>query len=183
VLEALSNGAKHDDIVIVSIGTANTVRPVVYAHYECPKPVHKDYEFMCRFSDIDGYVGDLKRMATSILSDPPDAASFDAHRILNLPYDEGSTRFVRINPLIKPKLVNGSWNPPGNGWDVKRMKTLFTMDMAISSQEGVNILNDVCKDFFGGYFENQGIRLGGAAQEAILGHKTYQAAMDDWNKW
>lgn len=179
VLEALANGAKYDDIHIVSIGTANTVRPVLYNE---PNEARTDYSFLCCYSEIGGWIQDLGKMARSILSDPPDAATFECHQILGLPYEQNAKRLIRINPLVKPILVENRWTMPGKGnWLADEMETLFTMDMAIASEEGVRLINKLCDDYFNDGFDNQGIRLGGEKHEAILGHKLYTHAMMDWD--
>jgi hypothetical protein len=179
VLEALANKVDPADIEIVSIGTANTIQPVIYGEKTEP---NVQYEFLCRYSKMDGWIEDLGRMASSILSDPPDAASFDSHQILRLPYEQNTKRLVRINPLIKPILVNNQWIIPGKSgqWTRGEMEMLFTMDMAITTVEGVRLINKLCDDYFADAFDNQGIRLGGEKLDAILGHKLYSHAKADW---
>lgn len=187
VLEALANSTNKDqrrkEITIRSIGTSATVVPVLYGDAgEC----QPEYNWMARVSVIDDWKDDLKRMANSIIADPPDASSFDAHQILDLPYQQNDARFVRINPMVKPILKKdpgGSregWYMPGIGWDPRDMKTLFTMDMAVATEEGVKLINKLCDDFFADAFDNQGIRIGGDKMEAILGHKNFSEAKKHW---
>lgn len=174
VLEALANGAKIEDLHIVSIGTANTIQPILNENKT------SEYEFMCKKSENLGFKADLSKMARSILSDPPDAATFDAHQILQLPYALRIPRLIRINPLVKPLLKGNKWTKPGISWSEKELKMLFTMDMAIATEEGVRLLNKLCNDFFQDAFDNQGIRLGGEKMEPILGHRKYSEALEDW---
>jgi len=192
VLEALANfenrteGAKQ--IRIVSIGTAGTIYPVLYNENGEIKP---EYDWLCRQSNIDGFKGDLKRMASSIVADPPDSSSFEAHQILGLEYIQNDPRFIRINPLVKPVLkhkgdtAKEGWYIPGkeNSWSPKEMEDLFEMDMAVATEYGVKLLNRLCDDFFEDAFDNQGIRIGGKKLDAILGHKTFSAALRDWQTW
>jgi hypothetical protein len=190
VLEALANStdreARRKEIRVVSIGTSGTIKPVLYGD---PDECQPQYEWLARNSAIDGPIEDLKRMANSIIADPPDASSFDAHQILDLPYIQNDLRLIRINPLVKPLLrkeENSSkegWYIPGKGWNPDEMKTLFEMDMAVATSEGIRLINKMCDDFFNDAFDNQGIRLGGRKMEAILGHKTFTNAISDWNKW
>lgn len=185
VLEALANGVKREDIQIVTIGTANTVKPVLYGEQNECEPA-EGQEFLCRKSKMDGLVPNLQRMATSILSDPPDAATFDTHQILGLEYKQNDWRLIRINPLVKPIRKGNTWTMPGNNaWDVNDMKDLFDLDMAVSTKEGVRLINRMCNDFFAGFFDNQGVRTGGKNMDSILGHKLFADAMHDWNsdKW
>lgn len=191
VLEALANSDNREEtknnIRIVSIGTSSTVLPVLYGESGEFQP---EYDWLCRYSKIDCVTDDLERMATSILSDPPDASSFDAHQILGLPYKQNDERFVRINPLVKPILMNKpntsvkGWYMPGKegNWTPKEMKELFSLDMAVATKEGVNLINRLCVDYFDDKFDNQGIRIGGDNMDAILGHKKFTTALEDWNK-
>ena len=192
VLEAIANSVdrnvRRSEIHVVSIGTSNTVQPILYGESgEC----QPEYDWLCRVSEIDNWQKDLSRMANSVLCDPPDAASFDAHQLLDLDYKQKDVRFIRINPLIKPILKNkpdapkDGWYMPGvaGNWTPEKMKDLFTMDMAISSQYGVDLINQLCEDYFAGGFDNQGIRLGGKKMDAILGHKKFNEALEDWKAW
>jgi patatin-like phospholipase/acyl hydrolase len=189
VLEAIANSTNREerrkDIKVVSIGTSCTILPALYNEDGEFKP---EYDWLCRISQIDSTIGDFERMATSILSDPPDAASFDAHQVLDLPFKQNDKRFVRINPLIKPILKTqedtskAGWYMPGKkgNWTPEEMKLLFEMDMAIATENGVKLINRLCDDFFIGKFDNQGIRIGGTKLDAILGHKTFNEALNDW---
>ena len=191
VLEALANGNRQElleKIRVVSIGTSATVLPILYNEHAEPQP---EFEWLARQSKIDGIVGDIKRIATAILGDPPDAASFDAHQILGFPLKQNDPRFIRINPMIKPILRPRNaagpeiWTMPGtkDNWCPQEMYDLFNLDMAVSNKYGLSLINRLCDDFFRDAFENQGIRSGGKTISAILGHKTYNAAMQDWRTW
>lgn len=192
VLEALANAADRkkllEEIRIVSIGTAATVLPVLYDEDgECKA----EYDWLCRYSHNEGWDGDLNKMANSIIADPPDASSFDTHQILGLPLIQNDARFIRINPMVKPllKTKNGNpqkaWYMPGRegAWTEKEMKDLFELDMAVSTEYGLTLINRLCEDYFNGHFDNQGIRIGGEKMEAILGHKKFEEAMKDWKGW
>jgi hypothetical protein len=196
VLEALANwdleprsnsrAERRNEINVVSIGTSSTIQPVLYDEKDEPL---SQYEWLTRSSRIDGMVDDIERISTSILSDPPDAASFDAHQVLDLPFQQKDQRFIRINPLIKPMLVDTSdgkkmWCIPGaeGKWSAQETYDLFTLDMAVATSYGVKLINRLCDDFIAGYFDNQGIRIGGKKMEAILGHKNFRDALTDWDK-
>ncbi|MCE3227270.1 MAG: hypothetical protein K0S32_1821 [Bacteroidetes bacterium] len=190
VLEALANSDNREkmrkEIRVVSIGTSNTIQPVLYGHAgEC----QPQYGWLVRYSKIDDVFEDLERMANSIIADPPDASAFDAHQVLDLPYKSEDQRFIRINPLVKPILKKDSGSrdgwcmPGGEKWTPETMEDLFTLDMAVSTEEGVKLINLLCDDYFKGLFHNQGIRIGGRDMSAILGHKLFQPAMDHWKSW
>lgn len=72
---------------------------------------------------------------------------------------------------------------PGTDWHNDDIETLFSLDMAIATKDGINLLTKLCNDFFKDAFDNQGIRIGGKARTAIIGHKYYSQAMSDWKKW
>jgi hypothetical protein len=182
VLEAIANGANPNEIRIVSIGTANTVLPVLYGDSGEPIP---EISWLIKIGENEGPEGDILKMAQAIISDPPDAATFIANQILNLPYQQRQNRLIRINPLVKPIFdsTNNMWRKPGVQWLDKKMQRLFEMDMAVTDSDDIQLINRMTEEFFDGYFDNQGIRTGGAGIEAILGHKNFKSALDDWNSW
>jgi uncharacterized protein len=189
VLEALGNAENRDErrkeIKVVSIGTSSTVVPVLYGD---PGECQPEFDWMARRSKIDNMLDDIERISNSILNDPPDAASFDAHQVLGLAFIQNDERFVRINPMIKPKLEQRNncskdgWYMPGKAgsWTAQEMHDLFTMDMAIATEYGVTLINRLCDDFIAGDFDNQGIRIGGRKMAAILGHRTFAEALAHW---
>jgi uncharacterized protein len=182
LLEAMTNGEAIGTIRIVSIGTANTVCPVIYG--EKGEPAY-DYKWLIKESEIATDLTEVKKMANAIIADPPDAATFNVHQIMGLDYTDRLPRLIRINPMIKPilNLANNTWTMPGINWTEKQMKHLFEMDMAITETTDIALINDMVDDYFAGHFENQGIRTGGKEMVPILGHKTFKDALDDWNSW
>lgn len=182
VLEAISNNAKPDEIRIVSIGTANTLLPVLYGDDNEPS---FDFDWLVKFAKDEGTFGDFRKMAQAIISDPPDAATFIANHILGLPYIQTQNKLIRLNPLVKP-IFNSSenkWKKPGDKWTDKDLKRLFEMDMAVTEAKDVQLINHMTEEYFKGYFQNQGIRLGGRAMEPILGHLDFQSGFEDWKSW
>jgi hypothetical protein len=156
--------------------------PVLYG--ELNEPV-AEYEWLVKEGRILSDLEEAKKMARAVLDDPPDAATFIAYKILELPHVQKQNRLIRINPLLKAILsADGTkWNRPGRNWLADELYTLYNMDMAITEVDKINLLNHLCDDFFAGYFDNQGIRTGGKRMEAILGHKTFQEALSDWKTW
>lgn len=180
VLEALANGAGKDDIRIVSIGTANTLQPVLYGDLNEPTP---QYNWLVKKGKNLGTILDLNKMAQSIISDPPDAATFIANQLLGLRYVQENPKLIRINPLVKPILSGQKWMAPGDKWEEKKMKRLFELDMAVTDKDDIMLIHKMTEDYFAGHFHNQGIRTGSSAVEAILGHKDFKSAMRDWKSW
>ncbi|HXD94188.1 MAG TPA: patatin-like phospholipase family protein [Bacteroidia bacterium] len=183
ILEAVANGAVKEEIRIVSIGTANILTPILYNTNDEPK---SERDWLVKYGKNEGFFGDLKKMASSILDDPPDAATFNAHQLLGMLYEKPNKKLIRINPLVKPILDEKTniWMKPGNAnWTDEDLKTLFSMDMAVIEKNKVELINTLCKDFFAGMFDNQGIRIGGKKIEPILGHRKFNEALKDWNEW
>jgi hypothetical protein len=183
VLEAIANGAKKENIKAVSIGTANTCLPVLY---NIPGEPRTEFDWLVKYCKTNNWIGDLRKMANSILEDPPDAATFMAFKTLDLQYSkEPGNQLIRINPVVKPIYdpAQNAWRRPGINWKVKDLKYFFEMDMAVTTAYGVNLIDKLCEDYFAGAFDNQGIRNGGPLMEIILGHRTFKDALDAWNSW
>ncbi len=183
LLEAITNHPEEEkNIRIISIGTSVTITPTLYGEDNEPS-IENRYDFLIRRSTIDSYGNDVKKIATSILSDPPDSATYDAHIIMKLPNNAGNDKLIRINPLVKPLLKENNFVMPGDYWSADDMKTLFNLDMAIATTKGIELINKLCDDFFKDLFDNQGIRTGGKRKNALIGHKYYSQAMSDWKSW
>jgi hypothetical protein len=182
ILEALANGAKREDIRVVSIGTAGNFYPLLYNQ---PGEPETEGEWLVKRGRDEKFFGDLIKMTSSVLSDPPDAASFIAYHLLELPYTKPNERLIRINPLVKPILdePNNIWRKPGIDWADDDSEHLFKMDMAVTESENVALLDRLCTDFFKDKFDNQGIRIGGNRLQPILGHVKFSEALADWKKW
>lgn len=182
VLEALSYGTALDDIHVVSLGTANTLIPVLYG---TPDEPAYEYEWLVRYSHLENDRKEIKKMASAVISDPPDAATFNTFHLMRLPYMQRCKRLIRINPLIKPVLDENSdiWKMPGKNWKPADMSHLFEIDMATTSSGDIACINDFTDDFISGFVDNQGIRVGGRGLRAILGHLKFQDALDDWRTW
>lgn len=182
VLEALAYGIAADDIRVVSIGTANTILPVSYGMSHEPSTA---FPWLVNEAGIEGNKSDIRKLATAIISDPPDAATFNTFHLLRRQYVQNDPQFIRINPLVKPILdiQTDKWTMPGNGWRAVDMKRFFGMDMAVRNRVKVGWIARFTQDFIEGYVENQGVRLGGRGLSPILGHRTYAEAIDDWRSW
>ena len=86
---------------------------------------------------------DLLKLATSILDDPPDVATFISHVLtgsgqgLNVP--AADSRIVRMNPLISPMLKGGSWGPP-DSMAAAHFQYLANLDMDAVEQPQVDAI-------------------------------------------
>jgi hypothetical protein len=86
VVDALANQPPHNGSVLLPLWPGKGVNARLYRPIQEPGPV-----------------SDIKRMATSILDDPPDAASFNAHVILGRELVRGGANhcpLVHMNPLV-----------------------------------------------------------------------------------
>ena len=116
ITEALANGIEPQAIEVLSIGTGSVILPTASGNEDAATA--KLVQQRARTS----FTGDLKKLAGSILDDPPDAASLIAHLMLGQavpgdgahPTAEG--RLVRMNPLLQPIRVAGSWARPAGIW-------------------------------------------------------------------
>lgn len=182
VIEAIANGAEKTKIRVASIGTAMTVLPVLYLDNGEPTA---EFDWLVKKSKNEGVVDELEKLAKSIVSDPPDSATFIAHQILGLDFIQKDKRLIRMNPLVKPFFNSGSksWVKPGNNWDDMELKSLFEMDMAVTDKKDIDLIIRMTDEYFKGYFTNQGIRIGGKYFNSILGHKKFKDALEDWKNW
>lgn len=186
IIEAIANGAIKSEIRVVSIGTGSTVLPVLYGD---KGESHPDQDWLVKIGKNEGTFQDIKKISTAIISDPPDSATFLAHQILELPFQPTDPRLIRINPLLKPILTQigvtdkYQWEKPGIGWLNNKLEHLFNMDMAVTHSDDMELINRMTEEYFDGHFENQGIRIGGKYLDAILGHKKFGDALNDWNTW
>ena len=107
--EAIGKGQSASDIVALSIGTASVALP-------WPEPGESSSPYV-QPTIQQGLVTDLRKLAMSILDDPPDIASFLAHVMTDSGHGVSApadSRIVRMNPLISPvRSTSGSWTAPG----------------------------------------------------------------------
>lgn len=109
VTEALTLGVAPQEIAALSLGTATQ-------HLLAGLQGQKSSAFVSPWT-ASNLKNDLQKMASSILDDPPDSASFIAHAATKsgapIPAPAIS-RVVRMNPVISPVLSAGALAAPGN---------------------------------------------------------------------
>jgi uncharacterized protein len=175
VTEAVVLGNTLTDILALSIGTASVVRPVA-------PPGAPSSPYLIARAD-PSLVGDLRKLATSILDDPPDAASFIAHAMTggssSLPPGVDS-RIVRMNPLISPVPMNGGgWTAP-TGVTPAQFAYLCNLDMDAVKQTEVAAIEAYCDFWIAGQAPNQPIRYDGATLRPEIGYDRYPQAKSAW---
>ncbi len=193
LVEAITNNYKAPkEYCILSIGTGLTSKAVLTDYKDSTNAdtkavfkVNKNNPLAITDSTV-GFVQDIKKNSTSILSDPPDSATFIAYSILD-PSLTNTANLVRINPCLTPeKDVNGFYDAPEvykimpDG--VAKFKTLMDMDMDAVEDDQVNLISELCDKFIvtdgSDCLTNQLIR--GEADKIYLGQPNYKAAKDQW---
>ena len=168
VAEAVVRGAAAGDIVALSLGTGTVALPPAAAGAapsKLERPVIKQ-----------SFKTDLGKLATSVMDDPPDAATFLAHVMTG-----GATpsRIVRMNPMISPvKDGAGNWAPPGVTLD--EFGELANMDMDAIQQTDVELIKKLAAAWIADQAMNQPIRMDGDTLAAELGQDRFSAAVAAW---
>lgn len=178
VVEALVMGQQATDLRALSLGTATVSFPLA-APGTTPGPLE-----VAR--STSSLAGDIKKLAMSIVDDPPDAATFIAHTITGGGIGlapPAVSRIVRMNPLIGPSpAVGGGWQPPA-GWSVAQFQYLSTIDVDAVVQTNVSYIDSYCASWLGDYAPNQPIRPNGKAFDPSrpeVGYAKFSEARNAW---
>ena len=178
ITEAWANGHNASDIQILSLGSGGTLFPVTeqYAYR---------YDILRAEREKPGLISDIKKMATSIVNDPPDFATFVAYTMLYPGLPVTNENFIRLNPQLRPRLVsvNGLpvWDLP-RGLDAKEFTALRKLNFDAVERAEVDLIEKFCEQWLKGYVPNQAIR-NDFTLERVLGHDSYQQGMEDFRKW
>jgi hypothetical protein len=129
---------------------------------------------------------DLKKLATAIVDDPPDSATFIAHAMsggssgLQAPV---ISRVVRMSPLISPlRATGGGWTPP-KGWSVAQFRYLCGIDMDAVLQTEITFIRDYCTFWLEDRAPNQPIRPNGKVFDPMkpdIGYAKFSEAKLAW---
>ena len=194
LVEAITNGASAKDCCILSIGTGTGSKAMLADKLNSSDP---DDKALCAANKNNPLVNadnsfafknDITKMATSILADPPDSATFIAYSVID-PDLNNSANLVRINPCYSPVL-----DPKTNTFVVpevyandanatEKLLTLIDLDMDAVENSQVDIIKDLCDKFIKANpaaVPNQLIR--GDVSGNYLGDATYAAAKTRWMK-
>ena len=194
LVEAITNGASAQDCCILSIGTGMGNKVILTDVATSTDPLDK---IKCEANKNNEMVitgtsflfkNDIRKMATSILDDPPDSATFIAYSVLD-PTLSNSANFVRINPCYSPVFnketnvyeVPAVYKTNGNGLD--KIKKLIALDMDAVEAAEVNMIVELCDKFITTSepcLPNQLIR--GDISGKYLGCATYKEAKEKWLK-
>jgi len=175
VTEAMVKGQNPLNLAVLSIGTASVALP-------WPQPGEESSPYVQKL-DAPQVVTDLRKLASSILDDPPDIATFLAHvmtgsgRDLNNPATD--SRVVRMNPLISPVKKGDVWSAPGS-MSAAQFTYLAKLDMDAVEQAQVDAISKYADLWVQGAAPNQPIRMDGDTLRRELGQDTFQGAVAAW---
>jgi uncharacterized protein len=176
VTEAIGRAQKPDDIVALSIGTGSVVLPVA-------QPGAKSSPFLQALID-PGIKTDLRKLATAIVDDPPDAASFLAHVMtgsgVGLGKPPADSRIVRMNPLVSPVRNAGVWSAPGSMTSAQ-FRFLVKLELDAVEQAQADAIAKYADLWLQDVAPNQPLRMNGETLEAELGQAKFSAAVAAWN--
>ena len=129
-----------------------------------------------------GLLNDIHRLATSIMDDPPDVATFLAHVMTggdtNIAGSPAS-RVVRMNPKISPVGAPGAWGPPGKMTD-QQFKDISTLAVDALEQKDVDKIAAYTELWLKGEVPNQPIREDTTTMKLELGSATFKEAASLW---
>lgn len=176
--EAWANGHNASDIQILSLGSGGTLFPATeqYAYR---------YNVLRAKKEDTGLISDVRKMATSIINDPPDFATFVAYTMLYPGLPVRSVNFIRLNPQLRPRLVpvNGVpvWDLP-KGLSEEEFAALKNLNFDAVEKKEVDLIEKFCNEWLKGNVPNQAIR-NDFTLERVLGHSSYQQGMEDFRTW
>jgi hypothetical protein len=181
VTEAIVMGQAPHDIVALSLGTGTIALPWPIAN----DPPNSPY---VQAIGQSGLVADLRKLATSILDDPPDIASFIAHVMTGgsagVPAPAQS-RIVRMNPLISPMGQPGTWRAPGPSsapMTAAQFTYLAKLDMDAVEPAQVDAIAAFADLWLSGNVTNQPLRMNGDTLVPELGYGSFQDAAAAWRR-
>jgi hypothetical protein len=142
----------------------------------------------------------VKTLATAILDDPPDAASYIAYVYLGGPLPDagvsgglvgrradGSVPVVRLSPLVQPLYVPGVTGSGGQyvlppGWTREEFRFLRNLDMDAVGNKEVQAIQTLAERWLAssGSVVNQPIRGRRDTFEVEIGHRWAAQAIADW---
>jgi len=180
VTEAVANAARYgtspSKIKALSLGTGSVVLPL-----ERHVP-NEDPALVSHRAD-PGLANDLRKLATSILDDPPDAASFHAHVSLggSMPPDPGHPvvggPVVRMNPLVQPFKGTDEvpWILP-EGLSASQFAGLRKLGMDAVEQDQVKLIKALGQAWLDNKVHNQPIRVNHDTLNVEIGDRWYRDA-------
>jgi uncharacterized protein len=177
-VEARIAGIAPQDIAVLSLGTG-TVRLL-----RKDSPGNAPAKWKEKWEDPT-LVRDIKKVATAILDDPPDAASYIAYILLGNPVNPvagtGSGNIVRLNPMVHPiwDAASQSWRCPANIAEPD-FDALFDMDTDAAAPGDVLKVQTLGQSWIGGSVANQPVRMGLPLFSCDVGDASFAAGKTRW---
>jgi hypothetical protein len=179
VLEALANQPEQvGAMVVLSIGTGTSAQPLITEG--AAPPLGKALDSTCQLSA-------LKKVATVIVDDPPDAATFHAHVALRQPMPSANQpcaqgNLVRLCPLVRPlwNASTGAWSLP-DGLSAAEFQALVEMPSDAMTRGDVELNRKMCDLWLANKIPNQPIQMG-AHLQCDIGHASFAAAVAHWQQ-
>ena len=175
VTEAIGMDRDPASLAVLSIGTGSVA-------LRWPEPRQDSSPYVQPILE-HGIVPDLRKVATSIIDDPPDIATFLAHVMtgrgkgVKLPAD---SRIVRMSPLIRPvKKRNGTWSAPGS-MTAAEFAYLANLDLDAIEQRQVDAISSYADLWLKNVAPNQPIRMDGKTFKCELGQRRFGDAVGSW---
>lgn len=182
IIEALNNGIKPDDIQVLSIGTGSVVLPI---ETDPANPIKVEFPFLVQKREKQKFKDDMLKMTVSILSDPPDSASFIAYTMLNPNLDPSkNVNFIRANPIIQPIYNNSSetWESP-KGLSKEEMQRIIELDMDATMQKDVELIDKLSQVYLDNNILNQPIRMGSGKMNCLIGQRNWDEVFKIWESF
>ena len=177
-VEALVLGRTPQELRMLSLGTATVSLPLAPpgaagSPLQAPRPQ-------------SSLRTDLEKLATAILDDPPDAASFIAHAMTGA--DAGLqfpvvSRIVRMSPLVSPIVGAGGALQPPDGWSLAQFRHLCNISLDVLTQIDITYIDDYCASWLADKAPNQPIRSNGAVFDPWrpeIGYARFSEAKTAW---
>jgi len=175
VIEVLSYGVSIEDIHVLSIGTGTAPRPVLEIGES-----FTNKKLVVSTGDEISLMKDVQKMATSILADPPDAASFMVSVLLDPSLHKETPNFVRMSPVACPEYKNKIWDIPVVYKDKPAdFIKLIDLDMDAVKQEEVLLIDQFGDHWLKDEVKNQGIRSN-KFYEPTIGQGKFSEAKRAW---
>lgn len=184
VAEALAGGVAAQVIEVLSIGTGSVVLPMAGGNEDAAGAK------LVRQRLPAGEAGDLRKLADTLLDDPPDTASLIAYLALGhaVPADGGERlgagRLVRMNPLVQPiRLANGWVRPAGlNEAEDGSDEFLRLRELAVDAvaADEIALIQKFGALWHGDAVVNQPLRANADTLDCEIGQRWYNEAKTQW---
>jgi hypothetical protein len=196
ITEALANRIPRDIIQVLSLGTGSRMLPRADGREaEHPWLIASPYK-----RTLVPVIGDVRKLAMSIVENPPDVATYMAFHMLGetLPTPEVSlqdkrrqeTRIVRLNPMMQPTVnpVTKKFDTPGadtrfeDALSDEAFDQLLRLDMDAVRASEVDIIFRFADLWIKDQVYNQPILAGASSLECELGHRWFSHGRDHARK-